>query len=582
MSQSRIQQPGGSDSSELQNQIQMPTIENSIEEACRSSKSGYEFDETALKMLTRTPDRILQFLQTDTQHIAHAEENFIDEYFIRLREFLKVTLNRTNKDIHPNHYNLIIVIQQHYLNKLKGYTRKLRKTSSQRLPKVTLKTALLKWGNIYNLTDSFPSLTVIPGDETYKPHDKKPPPLETSAFSTKRNRSKRHSETIAVLTAHNPTQPAETPYEQIASTQQQTLSQAEVQAPTSKVVPIHVPTKRAKKNHTGTSLNMPVVRWVPEDEAPASESAPEPKVTSLVETQPEIDSWDYAVLSPEKKLEEDTKLFKQKSPGTTTEIFQIRQPSSEEEWEITLQNLETAMIASFEPLRKLSSTDRPFDEIKEREILQLLINALSKTGTPEYRKRILQEVHEVIKSLEKDPKKQRRIISIFALALTSVPDFKQPRTPSSTMTSIYSQPNGSEPNPEDLTSAALTKSFENLTEADIYDMPKELQRPVLELLTISRNLGFSNYGYGVRATEPKIEKMNPGAFKLMCMHILNKLQEVESHVKWKPFSRETWKKGPTGKARRYTASLRKILVAQMTIMEELMFSEELLIPTNHS
>lgn len=640
MTQNGIQQPGESGSLEQQSQVKRPSIKTCIDADSRSTGT----DKNNLLRILRTKledlregkqeKTILGYVITDAEIIAHAERDITDEYFSRITTFLEFYINNSiDPDTHEGRlrFQLIRIIIQYYIGQLRSYSKQLRGYSPKNRQDVTLEVVLKKWGNIKvgNIAGPFHSLTVPEGNETYAPPERvkkerirdnetrmgiatatngvvsaqppisapaaistpapiaahvtkpTPPPLATAVFPPEIG-SNSTTKTIRFgLKAYDP-QPSRTPpkTEETRSDQGEDIDLTKKPTTQQKYVPVKVPTSPSLSKD-GTSLNLPRYDFVQTDKATQAPIAtPTPTIIDTPPPPPEIDDWNYTFMTPEERFEEDTRLFMQSKQKSITDIQNIRQPGSKEEWEVTLQNLEKAMIASFEPIRALpSTTTDPMSENKEKEILQLMVNALQKIGTPRFRKRIVQEIHEVIKSLEKDPIKQRRIVSLLALALNNTPDFKQPRTPSNRMTSIYNQPNGSKPNEKDLTPEIFTKGHEELTEADVYDMPKEIQGPTLKLLNTSRQLGLSSYGHGVRATEPIIEKMDPGEFKLMCLHIFKNLQEIEERIKWKAFSRETWKKGPIGKARAFVSSLRKILVAEMAIMEELLFSNDLLIPT---
>ncbi len=537
-------QPEGSEAPE--EALKKPTIADAI-----SSLSGPGAPSASDKVALQFPPdiclKIDQFLEQDSDIITTAADDIVSQYYQVVNMFLEHMQKRTCTDTQRVQFLYLKIAKSHHLSQLKRYSFKKRRQGNAKNP-LSLLQIFSKWETALGGPNKFSFLSAVQNTDT----------MTTQSGSLKKT-------TAGGVAAYNArtTPPAATP----------------TQPPVEDTV---------KSTLGGTRLAMPVVDFGPDGKiiipqpvptAPQpTPTVPEPAETVVKTTNeaatavtpppeaPEDDGWHHILAPKDKQLESDIDIFNHPGLPTIIHVHKYRNPASQNGWRSTLKNLETAMAISFDELK---------GETDKTKIYEHMVNALSKTGSPQYRKRVLQEIH----ALSKHDKgiSQRAITEIFTDVLSNQPEYSRPRKISEAMEIIYEQPNSYRPRPEDMTPDALFKGYSELDKAEITEMPAEVQEPIRKLLEAAREFGLAPVG--INAKKVDIAKMTPGNFRLMCANIFHRLQVIEEQVKIQVFKSSTWKwKSPAGKARAFTRKLQEIFAVQFAIIEEFLFSKELFIP----
>jgi hypothetical protein len=257
-------------------------------------------------------------------------------------------------------------------------------------------------------------------------------------------------------------------------------------------------------------------------------------------------------------------------------IYDDEFPISPKEWEKIMRHLQQAMAENFISLKKKFSLIDTLIDIDKLEILECIANAINKIGNPQFRKRLVHEVYDLTESVK--PANKREIIRLFAIALSKQSEYENPREITATMKKICENYQVTLPEQEYLAPDTLVKGYDELDGTEIADMPVEIQRTLSELHSASQEFGLRAIimSGGTSTSRANIAGMKKEDFETLCMQTFEQLNWIENRVKKRTFKLRTYKKSYK-KARQFTHKLRKILTAQLALMEELLFSEELFI-----
>lgn len=530
-------QPGGSEAPE--EALKKPTIAHAI-----SSLSGPGAPSAQEKVALQFPPdiclKIDQFLEQDSDIITMAADDIVSQYYQVVNMFLEHMLNKkTCTNTQRVQFLHLKITKNHHLSQLREYSSQKRRQNNAKKP-LSLLQIFSRWEQELGHPNGFSFLPAI---------------QRTDSITQSGSFKKTTAGGVAAYTAA--TQPPKEAIKKAITGTRIAMPIVDFGADGKVKTPLPVQTQQPAEAVIATT-----------SEAASTVVTPPPEASEA----PEDDGWDHVLAPADERLENDIDIFNHPGLPTITHVYKFRNPPSQNDWRSTLKNLETAMAISFDELK---------GETDKTKIYERMVNALAKTGSQQYRRRLLQEIHALSKH-DKDVN-QRAIMEIFKNVLSNQPEYSNPRKISEAMEIIYEQPNSYRPRPEDITPDALFKGYSELDKAEITEMPAELQEPIRELLESSREFGLAPIATNVTTTaqgpQVDIAKMTPDNFRLMCSNIFHRLQVIEEQVRFQTLKANTWRgKSPIGKARAFTKKLQEIFAVQFAIIEEFLFSKELLIP----
>ncbi|NIA02134.1 MAG: hypothetical protein GWP15_02010 [Nitrospirae bacterium] len=518
-------------------------------------------DREALEKMDSDP--LIQALFRDLKDVAFAEEDFIGKYYKMIGDYLKEQLRNTDTEAKRERCQFLRVVEVNLLPKLEQLTRGARANKTQR-NQATLEAIMDRWRTQFGERKSLTTDPKIP--------------IAAIVSSTKTSMG---LPAIQTPVPKQPTkQPAKTLFGMPAfdppATPVHTYSEAKI-SPAQVAIGEPTPMPQPRRQRLVTEPGIPATESTdvaPIIDAPINNTSQDAATIQKLVASAIVDLPPKDNLSPNNYGQRHLQTLRQQrrknarimynNPNLTiSDILRI----SIDNRETTGRDLQEEMAKSFQILKAEITSSNNLDEKLQQKILQCIRTAFKRVVSTQYRKRLVHEFFDLLKSI-KNANKRKIIIQMFELALSSKPEFKQPIQPSEKMQRIYEKSETKAP--KRASPAVFTQALETLDQTELAEMPKNLKGSLLSLFTISQKLGLNHMPMS-GATPHSIASMQDQDFAMTCYQTLNMLREVDKKVgTWT--NPKTWV-GQGRKARKFIAKLKKILPEEMAIMEQLLYSD---------